>query len=231
MAWWSRGPDDGTARELAGDLEGALHVYLRDGRAEDACRVTMELADLEPSAVARVARLARVVSMGAPALVARYAEARVDLGEEDPSSLLPSEAAALARELTSQGAHASAARAFRLAAMHDEEARAWARSGDVDRTESALMRGLAEARDARALDAAESTFLLLERTGQRLAAVALARSVRHAPELLARGDALQARLVTWPRVRLVVDGRAARWVLGERIVVGRVGADLDVPSP
>lgn len=225
--------DDGALRELAGDLDGALHVYLRDARHDDACRVTMLLADREPSPRARVAWLARAgpIAGGSPALRARYAEARLDLGEEDPSSLLPSEAAALARELDALGVHAAAARAFRLAAMHDDEAASWARAGDLDRTEAAHARGLSEARDARALDAARSTFELLERSGQRVAAIALADATPHAPELAARADALRANLTKWPRLRARIGGADALWLLGDRVVVGRVGADLDVRSP
>lgn len=225
--------DEGARRELAGDLEGALHVYLRDDRRADACRVTMLLADQESSPRARVARLATVLHLAteSPALRGRYAEARVDLGEADPMSLLPSEAATLARELATLGAHASAARAFRLAGMHEEEAGSWARAGDVHRTEAALARGLADARDARALGAATATADLLERSGQRVAALALARATPHAPELAALADGLESRLVTWPRLRLSVGGADELWLLGDRVIVGRVGADLDVPSP
>ncbi len=225
--------DEGAARELAGDLDGALHVYLRDDRHGDACRVTMLLADREVSPLARVARLARAwpIAAESPALRVRYAEARLALAEQEPSSLLAPEAAALARELDGLGAHAAAARGFRLAAMHDEEAAAWARAGDVDRTEAALARGSFELRESREQDALRSSFELHERSGQRLAAMALARAASQHLDLSARAEALGARLARWPRLRLRLDCTSSLWVLGDRIVLGRVGSDLDVPSP
>lgn len=227
------------ARQLedSGDLSAAALAFERGGAYEEAMRLTLLLADTETEAKARArllgraARLAEVrerdgdEGVDARALLVRYARARLELADQSPpADRSSSELSSLGAELLVLGAHDLGLRAFRLAGDREGELKALAESGAVEQLEGLLTSERDTERRGR-----ESTLWLaqaidLEASGQRLAALDLARRVLRDEASSERAARLvrdvEARLCP-ASVELEVRGERGRWVFGAEVFVGR----------
>jgi hypothetical protein len=207
------------------------------------------LADTETDPKARARLLGRAARLAearerdgeegvdAEALLVRYARARLELAElSAPADRSPSELSALGGELVGLGSHELALRAFRLAGDREGELRALAESGSLEQLEG-LLRSEREAerrgREATLWLSQASDF---EASGQRVAALDLARRVLRddpANERAARlARHIEGRLCRSTALELEVAGERGRWVFGAEVVVGRAAScQIVLPSP
>jgi FHA domain len=177
--------------ELQGELESAIALFERGGRADEAVRVRRSRA------------LAALAATSEPVT----SSARQAL-------------AALAAELESLGEFERAAEAYARARDLDGQARALGSAGDVDHLDELLTVRHARAHEALALRGAHDLFEMLVASGKRREAVLLARGSTDAG-LRSRGRAVDAKRVTGPVVRAAVRGHVKTLVLGERVAIGR----------
>ncbi len=228
------------ARQLedSGDLSAAALAFERGGAYEEAMRLTLLLADTETEAKARARLLGRAARLAearerdgeegvdARALLVRYARARLELAEQSPAAeRSPAELSTLGGELLELGAHELGLQAFRLGGDREGELRALSESGAVEQLEGLLTRERDAERKGR-----ESTLWLaqsvdLEASGQRLAALDLARRVLRDEPANERAARLvrdiEACLCPASALDLEVLGERGRWVFGSEVIVGR----------
>lgn len=146
---------------------------------------------------------------------------------------LESEVLAVGRELEELGELERAAEAYALAGDVESEVRALTATGDLEKLEARLGRAdLAE----RAQRDAELTLRRLDdldRSGERRAALQLAKVLSTGPEAERAADlerAIVARLARGPIVDLELDGARVRCALADELTVGRSQATVVVAS-
>jgi hypothetical protein len=246
VSLWDRirgvGPEGERARaarrlEEAGDLGGAVDAYLEAELGDEASRVLLLRADTEPSLEKRVAHLERAARVASDPEAARKARARrarlsFDLVRARGAAAR-SEVDAAAKELEAVGEHLAAAEAYALIGDKAGEVRALTAAGAVDELEDRLRDEASETKEANAIALARSRVADLDASGERLAALALAR------ETLARSSdgriedlarAIRHRLVRTPIVSLAWEGERARVAFGDEVTIGRGEATIVVPS-
>ncbi|MFO0593016.1 MAG: FHA domain-containing protein [Polyangiaceae bacterium] len=219
------------AKELAGDLEGAVEAYIEAELLDDAARVLLLRADAERSAEKRLAFCASAVELATSPELQQKARARkallgFDLLKGKGGSLLTSEVLTVAHELEESGELERAADAYAMAGDGDGEVRALTAAGAIERLEERL-----RATETVAKSENERVGLLrkvtdLDRTAERRAALALCDewlAKHHDEKIAASAMAIRARLLRGPIVDLVVDGERMRFALGDEITIGRDG--------
>lgn len=233
----SRGGREARALERAGDLAAAVEAFLAAGMPDDAARVLLTRADAEGALDKRMAYLAEAARVAADDSLAKAARRRkallgFDLVKARGGSL-PSELTGVGRELEEAGEHEAAADAFALAGDREGEVRALTAAGAIERLEARLTEAQTEARHDR-----ELTLLLrklddLDRTGERRAALELAREWldRHVDERVEdAARAIRAKVLRGPLCELEVGGHQRRYALGDEVTIGRAGATIVVAS-
>lgn len=227
------------ARELAGDLAGAVELYIEAGMPDDAARVLLLRADAERSIEKRIAFCAsasrtaespelRRAALGRKALLA------FDLVRARGASAMRSEVLAVARELEEAGELERAADAYALVGDVESEARVLAAAGAIDRLEERLRASMSAERSQRELAAVLRKIADLDRTAERREAIAVAEAwLGERPDCEPVADALRAiraRLVAGPLVTLELGGALLRCALGDEVTIGRGEATIVVPS-
>ncbi len=232
-----RGSDNRARRlEASGRLEEATAAYLKAGESAEAARLFVIRADGAPDPFERLRLLGQAKNFatddGAPAIARRRALLAIDLVRAGTLSLVPSELGELGRELERVGEPSAAAEAYGRAGDSEGEARALVAAGAIDRLEQVLDAEQQRTRHARLRAELEQRIVDLELSGRRREALAAIRHEAAGDErLTALATQIETRRALGPRLRLAIEGEELEVVFGERVVIGRAGADLVVPSP
>lgn len=219
------------ARELSGDLEGAVEAYLEADLTDDAARVLLLRADAERSAERRLAFCALALQTATDPELQKTARARkallgFDVLRGKGAGLLTSEVLAVARELEEAEELERAADAYALAGDTEGEVRALTAAGAIERLEERLRATEVSAKSENERATALRRIADLDRTAERREALAACDAwlARHHDEKIASTAlAIRARLLRGPIVDLVVDGERRRFALGDEVTVGRDG--------
>ncbi|HTN90366.1 MAG TPA: FHA domain-containing protein, partial [Sorangium sp.] len=227
------------ARELAGDLAGAVELYVEAGMPDDAARVLLLRADAERSVEKRIAfcatasRTAESPELKRAAL-GRKALLAFDLVRARGASAMRSEVLAVARDLEAAGELERAADAFALVGDTEAETRVLAAAGAIDRLEERLRASMTAERDQRELAAALRKIADLDRVAERREAIAVAEAWlgggRDGERVAEALRAIRARLLTGPLLTLDLGGAALCCALGDEVTIGRGEATLVVAS-
>ncbi|AUX44088.1 hypothetical protein SOCE26_055480 [Sorangium cellulosum] len=227
------------AKELAGDLAGAVELYLEAGMPDDAARVLLLRADAERSVEKRIAFCAsasrtaespelRRAALGRKALLA------FDLVRARGASAMRSELLAVARELEAAGELERAADAYALLGDAESEARVLAAAGAIDRLEERLRASMTAERSQRALDVALRRITDLDRMAERREAIAVAEAWtgenRDGEQVADALRGLRARVLSGPIVSIEQGGALLRCALGEEVTIGRGEATIVIAS-
>jgi tetratricopeptide (TPR) repeat protein len=219
------------------DLARATRLYLQAGASEEALRVLLARADsaLDAHERLKLLSLARQLSSGTAQaeLVRRHAVLKLELVKRRALLLTASELNQLGHELATSGEHQMAADAFGLSGDLDAQTDELVEAGAIEQLESVF-----EAHERRdALSRARQRILErardLYRMGQRRAALELCHEKLGAsePRLSELSRRIQSERAGETPVHLEFDGSVERFVLGERVTLGRSGSSLVVPSP
>ncbi|WP_437751292.1 FHA domain-containing protein [Sorangium sp. So ce1389] len=227
------------ARELAGDLAGAVELYVEAGMPDDAARVLLLRADAERSVEKRIAfcatasRTAESPELKRAAL-GRKALLAFDLVRARGASAMRSEVLAVARDLEAAGELERAADAFALVGDTEAETRVLAAAGAIDRLEERLRASMTAERDQRELAAALRKIADLDRVAERREAIAVAEAwlggSRDGERVAEALRAIRARLLTGPLLTLDLGGAVLRGALGDEVTIGRGEATLVVAN-
>jgi len=222
------------AKELAGDLEGAVEAYLTADFPDEAARVLLLRADAEASVERRVAFCALALETAVDAEVQKKARARkallgFDLLRGKGGSLMTSEILSVARELEEAGELERAADAFALAGDTDGEVRALTAAGAIERLEERLKATEVSAKSDNERAGVLRKIADLDRTAERRAALAMCDewlAKHHDEKIAATAMAMRARLLRGPIVDVLVDGERMRFALGAEATIGRGDATI-----
>jgi hypothetical protein len=222
--------------EASGRLEEATALYLDAGQKGEAARLFLLRAEAAPDPLERLRLLGQARSLAEGEqrddAARRRARLSLELVKAGKLVLVAHELAELAKELEGLGEPAAAAEAYARAGDVDGQARALVGAGAIEKLEQVLGAEQERVRKARDKDERERRVRDLELAGKRREALSLARRDAGADERLAALAAeIEARRVLGPRVRLEIDGETSVVLFGERVLVGRAGADLVVASP
>jgi hypothetical protein len=225
-------------KELAGNLEAAVELYLEASLPDEAARVLLLRADGEPALHKRVMFCDLAARTAADERIkkkARLRKARLafDMLKAAGAARAKSELVAVARDLEEVGELELAAEAFALAGDHEGEVRALTAAGAIEKLEERLKDAAASTRAEREKSLILSRVTDLDRTGERREALRLADAwlkenqddaVAHAAR------SIRARLLRGPMVELEIDGERVRCALGRDVVIGRGDATIVVAS-
>ena len=247
---WGRG--DGRrkaaeAKEMTGDLAGAVELYLEAGLPDAAARVLLLRADAERAPDRRIAFCAAAERTAADealrqAALRRKALLSFDVLSARGASAMRSEVLAVGRELEEAGEFTRAADAYALVDDHDSEVRALTAAGAIERLEDRLRVSMTSIREQREREAVVARIADLDRMGERRAALEAARRwlADHEDDRIAdAARAIRARLLTGALIDVIdaSDGRdvgsggeATRCALGDEVTIGRGEATIVVAS-
>lgn len=228
------------AKELAGDLAGAVELYLEAGMPDDAARVLLLRADAERGAEKRIAFCASAARTAESPELRRAALARKALLSFDllrarggHSGAMRSEILGVARELEAAGELERAADAYALVDDAESEARVLAAAGAIERLEERLRASMTAARDQRELAALLGRIADLDRMAERREALAAADAwlaSRSDERVADAARAIRARLLSGPIVDVDLGPRVVRCALGDEVTIGRGEATIPVAS-
>ncbi|WP_437933125.1 FHA domain-containing protein [Sorangium sp. So ce341] len=227
------------ARELAGDLAGAVELYLDAGMPDDAARVLLLRADAERSVEKRIAFCASAFRTAESpelkrAALGRKALLAFDLVRARGASAMRSEVLAVARELEAAGELERAADAYALVGDTESETRVLAAAGAIDRLEERLRASMTAERDQRELAATLRRIADLDRMAERREAIAVAEAWagggRGGEQVADALRAIRARLLSGPVLSIELGGAVVRCALGDEVTIGRGEATIVVAS-
>ena len=222
------------AKELSGDLEGAVEAYLSAELFDDAARVLLLRADAEPSAERRLAFCAMAMETAVSEEARSKARGRkallgFDLLRGRGGSLLTSEVLGVARELEEAGEPERAADAYAMAGDTEGEVRALTAAGAIERLEERLRATEASAKSDNLRASVLRKIGDLDRTAERRAALAACDewlAKHHDEKVAAAALSIRARLLRGPILDLLIDGERRRFALGGQVTVGRGDATI-----
>lgn len=234
-----RGKKAAHAKEMAGDLEAAVTLYMEAGLPDEAARVLLARADADP----RVERRLSFCDMAArtaasPELKKRALgrKGRLSLGmlKAEGAARVQSEFAAVGRDLEEAEELELAADAYALAGDAESEMRVLTAAGAIERLEERFRATDQAVRSERE----RSTVLLriadLDRTAERKEALKLAAAwLRDHPgdEAVAElSRTIRMRLARGPMLELLLFGQRVRCAFGGEITVGRGDATVVIAS-
>ncbi|MBK8256207.1 MAG: FHA domain-containing protein [Polyangiaceae bacterium] len=233
---FSRGKDENRkkaarAKELAGDLEGAVEAYLDANLTDDAARVLLLRADAERSPEKRMAFCALALSTATDVELQKKARGRkallgFDLLKGKGASVLTSEVLGVARELEEADELERAADAYALAGDTEGEVRVLTAAGAIERLEERLRATEMSAKSENERVTVLRKIADFDRTAERRSALSACDAwlAKHHDEKVAGlALAIRARLLRGPIVDLVVDGERRRFVIGGEVTLGRDG--------
>jgi len=226
------------AAELQGRLDDATRLYVEAEQAEEAARVLLLKADAtgdgerRMALAAQAARIAPGTKMGHQA-ARRHALMAFDCIREAPGGVMPAELRRVAEALGASGAWRQAAEAYQLLGDRDGEIDALREAGELNALERRLAEDSAESRTSRNRAALLAALHDHDQLAERRAALCIADtwlSEHDDEQVRLEKNRIVARLLTGPRVTLEIDGERQTIVLGQRVTVGRSGADVTVAS-
>lgn len=234
-----RGRKAALSKEMAGDLEAAVALYVEAGLPDEAARVLLLRADAEARAERRVAfcdlaaRTAASQELKKKAL-GRKGRLALDMLKALGAARVQSEFAAVGRDLEEAGELELAADAFALAGDAESEMRVLTAAGAIERMEERFRSADQSARSERERSTILSRIADLDRTAERREALKLASQwlLEH------RGDeavaelarSIRMRLARGPMIELELFGARVRCALGREVTVGRGDATVVVAS-
>ncbi|HZU85169.1 MAG TPA: FHA domain-containing protein [Polyangiaceae bacterium] len=231
------------AAELRGDLAQAAVLFAQAGRLDEAARVMLLRGDAEADAPSRLRHYAQAAAAAPPgsdvqrqARLKRATAVLLIASDVPMTAAMRQELAHAAGELEDVGSHALAADAYARAGDIEGQARALARSGDIDRLDAVLAAQQAREHEATRRRLAHEELAALVACGKRRQAAALARASGD-EGLREQGRLLEQRAVLGRLVNAVLRERLVSFALGDEVVVGRAGggaasagATIGVPS-
>lgn len=233
----NRAQSEAAEAEAQGELEVAAERFMKADLPHEAARVLLLRGDGELDAGLRLAAYTRAVSLassdadlGRKARVkrGRLLQELTAAGTQGPG--LGQLALEAAEDLEAVGEHEAAARLYGALHHAEAQARALARSGDVDGLEALLSREGSRESQARKAQGVLSEADLFVSIGRRREALALLEGESKNPEGVSRAQGLRARRALGPLVRVVAGGEALTLALGREVVVGRTEGALRVTS-
>jgi len=225
-------------KELGGDLDQAVQLYLDAEQPDDAARVILLKADAEPSAKARMVLCAQAARIGEGTDHGQQARQRqamlaFDLVKTTKGATMHGELLRVAADLEAVGQWEAAAEAYVMAGDTEAEIRVLKEAGAIERLEARLQETSEEARSQRDRAQLIRRIRDLDAIAERRVALKSAREYlagQHDDQVQLEADRIVDRLLCGPRVTLEVEGERACYVLGSAITLGRAGADIQVHS-
>jgi hypothetical protein len=240
-------------KELGGDLDAAIELYVEAELNDDAARVLLLKADGVRDLDKRMVLCAQAARVGDGSEHGREAQKRkallgYDLVKGAGGTTMHGELSRAAAELEAVGAWEQAAEAFALAGDVESEIRVLKDAGAIERLEERLRQTSLDARRERDLAQLLRRMKDLDLIAERREAIKSARmwldgARAFSPEQGYARDALEGseqveleldristRLINGPVITLVVHGATLTYVLGSSITIGRSNADIDVVS-
>jgi hypothetical protein len=235
------GRDIGAARqaELRGDLAKAAALFGRAGENGEVARIMMLRAEAEPDPKARLqhyVQAAGIAPEGDPQrkiAQIRRAQMMTLLVKGGPlSAASRADLIQAANDLEELGEAAEAAEAFKLAGDHESEARALAAAGKIEELETLLDHEQAERQKKRSQRTRLEEIDLASATGKRREAIAIAASIDDESSGAARirAEAIRAKRLLGDIVRVEIDGKIRRFVIGNEVVIGRAEGQIQIAS-
>jgi len=221
--------------EALGRLEQATLHYVEAGEPEQAARLCALRADAATDPKQRLTLLGQAIGylseQAGRELRLRRAQLKLDLARSGHARFGASELVALGQELEGFDEHALAAEAYALSGDTEAEAKALVLAGNVERLEQVLEDQQQRARDEREREGAGQRVRDLIASGRRREALRVAREHGGDTRLMALARELEEKRALGPQAELVIDGERLELVLGERVVVGRAEAAVNIGSP
>ena len=225
-------------KELAGELEAAIELYVEAEEPGEAARILLLKADAERDPDKRMLLCAQAARVGEGSEHAEEAQRRkaliaYDLVRESGGTTMRGELVRVAAELESCGEWDKAAEAYNLAGDVESEIRVLKEAGAIERLEERLRQTSVSARKERDLAQLLRRIRDLDQIAERKEAIEsalewLEREYDEQVEL--EVDRIRNRLVSGPIITLEVHGSLLTYVLGSTITVGRANADIVVHS-
>lgn len=216
--------------ELRGELPQAAALFAQAGRPDEASRVMLLRGDGETDPAARLLHYVQARATAPPGseahTQARRKHALLVLAMAEAGTgarVLREDLLVAARDLEELGEHERAAEAYARGGDVEGEARALAHAGDVEKLDALLLGQQGRDREALADAAAREEVAALVASGRRREAMAMARASGD-EAMRERARSLEARRMAGDLVKVWLEGRELRLVLGDEVVVGRVGA-------
>lgn len=224
----------GRAKELDGDLAGAIEAYVEADLPDEAARVLLVRADAEREAEKKLAFCASAVELATDPELSKKARGRkallgFDLLKGKGGALLTSEVLSVAHELEEAGELERAADAFAMAGDSEGEVRALTAAGAIERLEDRLRATETVAKSENERAGVLRKVADMDRTAERREALAMCDAwlaKHHDEKIAAAAMSMRARLLRGPVVDLVVDGERLRFALGDEITIGRGDATI-----
>lgn len=225
-------------RELSGDFEEAVRLYVEAELPEEAARVLVSRADVEPALGLRVALLERAAAVGGDTesgTAARKRRARLVFDMvKGSAATAKGEVAAAAKALEEAGEHLVAAEAYALVGDTEAEVRALTEAGAIELLEERLGRDASVGKREQELSLALRRVRDLDRAGERREALRVAQeAMDHGARDVRLEDAartVRQRIVRGPIVELAWDGKLHQVALGSEVTIGRGEATIVVGS-
>lgn len=239
--WFGKGRLAKRARdlELTHDYAGAIALYLRAERPENASRIKLVVAEAGQDPARRLVDYAQAIELApdgseacrlARAKRATFVVALHTGGALGGAARLDVERAA--EELLEVGEAKTAARAFKALGDRDGEARALEAAGEVEALELLFAEDDLQRRSVQARERQLGEIQTLQQCGRRREALGrLTSLLRDAPGDTRYGElaaALRTRKLTGPAIEVTLGNTPLRLIFGNEIVLGRSDAPLVV---
>ncbi len=225
------------ARDLlrGGDLEGAIQAFVGARQPDEAAKLWLTRAEAEASLSRRMLYFQNAAETALDPELRQRAEARrarlaFDL-IRDKGAVVKGELSIVAEQLMAAGEPLLAAEAFAIIGDAEGEIRALTAAGAIERLEERLAGDAQRSRETNQINAGLSRLQDLDRTGERRAALALARELgpsdRRVDDL---ARVIRQRLVRGPLCELSVRGQVTLLALGPEVTIGRGETAIVVES-
>jgi hypothetical protein len=224
--------------ELGGQLEQAAELYLEAEQGDEAARVLLLRTDAEPDLGRRIVLCGQAARVGRGTEPGRTAERRkallrYELCRSPAGAAMRSELGAIAAELEQAGEWQKAAEAYALGGDRGAELRVLEQAGAIEQLEGRLGEDAARERHDRERAQLLEQLGDLDRVAERRKALRLGRAwLERQPDdaVSLELERIRTRLVSGPIVALEIDGRQARYALGDEVTIGRAEATIAVCS-
>lgn len=239
--WFGKGRLAKRARdlELTHDYAGAIALYLRAEKPEEASRIKLVVAEAGLDPGRRLVDYAQAIELapeGSEARrLARAKRATFVVALHTGSALGGAarlEVERAAEELLVVDEPRTAARAFKALGDRDGEARALEAAGDVEELELLFAEDDLQRRGAQARERQLGEIQTLHQCGRRREALGrLTSLLRDTPSDARYGElaaALRTRKLTGPAVEVTLGNQPVRLIFGKEVVLGRSDAPLVV---
>jgi len=233
-------------KELVGDLDAAIKMYVEAELPDEAARVLLLKADAEHSSDKRLvlcAQAARIAEGGAHGDEARRRKALIgfDLVRSSGGTTMKGELVRVAGELEAAGEWQKAVEAYQLAGDVEAEIKVLKNAGAIESLEQRLREASGAARKERDLAQLLRRIADLDQIAERREAIRSGRQwLEAAPldegfddgseQVELEIDKIRSQLLTGPIITLEVHGAMLTYVLGSQITIGRAHADIVVHS-